>query len=515
MSQAEILFHQVEFAYQTSPTLLFAGLDLHLPLGWTGIAGANGAGKTTLLRLAVGELAPRQGRVQAPSSALYCAQRTDEAPPLLGQFLAAAEAEACLLRGRLGAAEDWLARWDSLSHGERKRAQLGVALWRRPSVLAVDEPTNHLDLEARALLGEALRTFRGVGLLVSHDRQLLDALCRQCVFLDPPAARLRPGTYTQGLAQARREEEQARRQRALAREEEQRLEQEARRRREEAARSQARRSKRGLDPKDHDARFRRNRARISGKDGSAGRLQRQLDGRLARARERLEAAQVKKTYELGIWMAGARSHRRTLFALPAGALPLGEGRCLRHPDLAMGPQERVALTGPNGGGKSTLVRRIVGALTLPPAQVVYLPQELPLGAARQVLDQVRALPRAELGRLMNVVSCLGSRPQRLLDTAAPSPGEARKLLLALGIARTPHLIVMDEPTNHLDLPSIQCLEEALDPCPCGLLLVSHDLPFLGRLARTRWHLEEEAGGQWLLRVGQMPPRDRGPGNPPG
>jgi ATPase subunit of ABC transporter with duplicated ATPase domains len=400
--------------------------------------------------------------------------------------------------------EDWLERWGSLSHGERKRAQLGVALWRRPQMLAVDEPTNHLDLQAKALLSEALRTFQGVGLLVSHDRQLLDQLCRQCVFVDPPAARLRPGNYTEGMEQSRLEEEQARRQRELAREERQRLEQEARRRREEAARSQARRSKRGLDPKDHDARFKRNRARVSGKDGSAGKLLRQLDGRAARAQERLETTKVKKIYELGIWMAGARSHRRALFSLPAGTLPLGEGRCLRYPDLAMGPTQRIALTGPNGGGKSTLVRRIVESLSLPAGQVVYLPQELPLSTAREVLDRVRALPRDQLGKLMSVVSCLGSRPQRLLDTASPSPGEARKLLLALGIVQTPYLILMDEPTNHLDLPSIQCLEEALAECPCGLLLVSHDLPFLTRLARTRWQLEEHEGGEWRLQVGEMP-----------
>jgi ATPase subunit of ABC transporter with duplicated ATPase domains len=76
----------------------------------------------------------------------------------------------------------------------------------------------------------------------------------------------------------------------------------------------------------------------------------------------------------------------------------------------------------------------------------------------------------------------------VLESGSPSPGEVRKLLLATGIARRPHLVVMDEPTNHLDLPSIECLEAALAECPCGLLLVSHDRRLLGRLTRVRWDL---------------------------
>jgi len=92
--------------------------------------------------------------------------------------------------------------------------------------------------------------------------------------------------------------------------------------------------------------------------------------------------------------------------------------------------------------------------------------------------------------MMTVVSCLGSRPHRLLESVEPSPGEIRKILLATGIANVPHLIVMDEPTNHLDLPSIQCLEQALAGCPCGLLLVSHDRRFLNSLAHKRWHISK-------------------------
>lgn len=80
------------------------------------------------------------------------------------------------LRDRLGIEEGWLRRWSTLSHGERKRAQIGTALWLQPGVLAVDEPTNHLDSNARDMQAKALRSFKGVGLLVSHDRPFLDRL---------------------------------------------------------------------------------------------------------------------------------------------------------------------------------------------------------------------------------------------------------------------------------------------------------------------------------------------------
>jgi ATPase subunit of ABC transporter with duplicated ATPase domains len=92
---------------------------------------------------------------------------------------------------------------------------------------------------------------------------------------------------------------------------------------------------------------------------------------------------------------------------------------------------------------------------------------------------------------MSVISCLGSRPQRLLETDDPSPGELRKILLAEGLSRVPNLIVMDEPTNHLDLPSIRCMEDALAEVRCALLLVSHDMRFLERLATNRWEIAGE------------------------
>jgi ATPase subunit of ABC transporter with duplicated ATPase domains len=166
----------------------------------------------------------------------------------------------------------------------------------------------------------------------------------------------------------------------------------------------------------------------------------------------------------------------------------------------MRPEDRVAITGPNGAGKSTLVRRILRDVNVPREKVISMPQEIDAGEAVRLLDDARRLPSTELGHVMNVVSRLGSRPQRLLESRHPSPGEIRKLLLALGMARAPHFIVMDEPTNHLDLPSIEALEEALDACPCGLLLVSHDERFLERLAETSWHIDTDTNGRSVLTV---------------
>jgi macrolide transport system ATP-binding/permease protein len=198
---------------------------------------------------------------------------------------------------------------------------------------------------------------------------------------------------------------------------------------------------------------------------------------------------VKKEHDLGIWVQGARSPRDRLLWRDAGSVAVGGGRRLLHPDLVMRPDDRVALTGPNGGGKSTLWRaQLEEGMNVDPERLVYVPQEIDKERSRRLLEAARALPGAQLGRLMTVVSCLNSRPERLLESQLPSPGEVRKLLLAEGIARQPHLIVMDEPTNHLDLPSIECLERALAGCPCGLLLVSHDARFLGALTRTQWEL---------------------------
>jgi len=502
MTDLSVLFQNVSFTYERAAQPLIHDLSVHFPQGWTGIVGANGVGKSTILKLATGNLEPQVGRVIIPEYAIYCQQRTDDAPDRLYDLIHAHDGIAFRMKGRLGIEDEWIDRWKTLSHGERKRAQIAAAIWRNPHVLAVDEPTNHLDAEAQDMLFEALLTFRGIGMLVSHDRRFLDELCHQCLFVEPPDAVLRPGNYSRGLQQAEQDEITIQRQYNQAKHDFSRLKREEAKRRGAASQADRKRSKRGLAPKDHDAREKIDAARVTAKDGVAGKRLNQLQGRLSQAHTKMDGFRVKKRYQMGIWMPGEKSKRNTLFTVHAGSLPLGTDRWLDFPNVAMKPDDRIALTGLNGCGKSTLIEHIMQSLHLEENQVVYIPQEIDIHASQDILSRAKNLPNEKLGHMMTIVSRLGSRPHRLLESTDPSPGEIRKILLAIGIANEPHLIVMDEPTNHLDLPSIECLESALADCPCGLLLVSHDRRFLDALTQTRWHISVDSGtmGKYVLEV---------------
>ena len=495
MSQRRFLkFEHVSFAYPGMASPLLADVDAYFPEGeWTGVVGANGCGKTTILRLAAGELDPTAGHIASFGRASYVVQRTDSPPGDLEPFIYAGDPLAHSLRHRLGIGADWHLRWDTLSHGERKRAQIAAALWTEPDILALDEPTNHLDAAAKALLIESLHGFSGAGFIVSHDRDFLDALCSQCLLVFPPNATLRPGGVTEGLEQDRREQFHLRARDDDARRKSRGLREAAQERREKAEQLAAR------NKAQRNGRAKRNIAKLTGKNAWAVSQSAALARRAGKAEAGRRGLAPRKEYDMGFWVGvGERSQRNFVLSLEPGEIPLGGRRRLVYPELRISPDDRIALTGANGLGKSTLLRHIADLANVPPEKTLVVPQEISEDEARRIHAEVKALGKDALGKVMTSVSRLGSRPERLLASECPSPGEIRKMLLALGVNRGLHFLVMDEPTNHLDLPSIECLEEALAECPCAMLLVSHDRRFLSRAARKEWHLEPDGGNTQLV-----------------
>lgn len=482
------------YTYEDSFATALDDVSLTLANGWTGIVGSNGAGKSTLLKLLCGLIKPASGSISPRASGTYCAQPTEYAPENLEEFACDYAARAYQLRALLDIDDAWLWRYDTLSHGERKRVQIACALAQEPAMLALDEPTNHLDATTRDAVLKALATYQGIGLLVSHDRALLDSLVQQCLFLDAGSADLVPGTYTEAKAQIDLRAKTTQSARKRAREEVSRLQSEASRRKAEAGRTASRRSARNLDRHDSDGRARIGLAIVSGQDGKTGLLSAQMDKKLENAQKRLDEAKVRKTYDKPLDLMTERAKRSVVARLNEGTMSLGEGRCLHYPTLLVGPADRIGLEGPNGAGKSTLLEALLSDIT-PNEGILYIPQEIGAEQGRHLLALAKALPSQERGRMLSIVARLNSPPERILAGEDLSPGELRKLMLAEGLLRRPYIIAMDEPTNHLDLHSIEALQAVLASCDCTLLLVSHDRPFMDALTNVRWTFEPSQESQ--------------------
>ena len=189
----------LSFSYSDSVAII-RDANFQITRGWTGIIGPNGAGKTTLMRLIAGELEPASGSVHfdgANSGPVLLRQTVEDLTPAIERFADSRDGQSARLFGELGLRPEEISRWPTLSPGERKRWQVGAALWSDPAVLMLDEPTDHLDSEARDFLLAGLRRFRGIGIVVSHDRAMLDLLASYTLRVDRGTARLWRGSYSE------------------------------------------------------------------------------------------------------------------------------------------------------------------------------------------------------------------------------------------------------------------------------------------------------------------------------
>ncbi|MBC7172351.1 MAG: ABC-F family ATP-binding cassette domain-containing protein, partial [Polyangiaceae bacterium] len=307
---------------------LFSDLELDLSPGWTALAGPNGAGKTTLLGLVAGELEPSHGHVvrEPPEATIaICRQMPERASPEVIAFAWSFEGAAPRTRARFGLHPSELDRWATLSPGERQRWQVAAALDREPEVLLLDEPTNHLDASAREAMGEALRAFRGIGVIVAHDRAFLDALVRRTLWVDAGEVTSFVGTYSDARAQMHAELDR----RAHERREQKKVrarasrELDARSRRLRAAEAQLSARARMKSPKDSDARSVLARGKAELGVAAHARSVATMRARVERADEALERSRVVD--ELGRsllvdWQPAPRSTllRATLDARTAG-----------------------------------------------------------------------------------------------------------------------------------------------------------------------------------------------------
>lgn len=478
----------ITYTYPSATESVIHDASIAFPQGWTGLLGDNGCGKTTLSKIACGLIEPDAGSVAPSLFCVYCEQDVAVEPEGLYDFASDFGRGARRLREALAIDDDMPWRFGELSFGERKKLQIAVALWREPDVLVLDEPTNHIDRDAREQIEGLLRGFKGVGILVSHDRDLLDALASRCASFEPGGIMVRPGGYSAAHAQREAERSAGARERRAAKEELARLAAEKDARAHEADRARARRSKRHIDPKDRSAMAKIDLAVYTGQDGARGKLSTQMDARLKAAERRLDAAFVHKRYDGDLWLDASPSPRKVLVGIASAAIPCGDGM-LEIPELFVGNRDHIGIVGPNGAGKSTLLEHVRG-LVAEDLSVLDIPQELDRGVREREVELVRALSDAERGRVLSTVAQLNSDPDRILEGGLTSPGELRKLMIARRLLDEPVLMIMDEPTNHLDLHSIEALERMLAAYPGALLLVSHDRAFLEGCTKRVWEVRD-------------------------
>ena len=513
----------INFSYPSSKSTLFEDFSLQLNEGWTCIAGSNGCGKSTLLKLIAGLLLPDSGKILGgaasnpgdtkktgiiESRVIYWPQETGEIPENLYTAFWSDDNDVRRFFSLLCVTEEMLERYETLSGGEKKRIQIACALAERPSVILLDEPTNHLDSSSTSMISQALKAFQGIGIMVSHDRTFADSLCTKTIYLynedqafaggrDCIVCSIYPCGLTKALELRQSGQEQSRndweRLNAKAAGERQRSAKlEA-----ENQKARARLSKKAINPNDHDAQRKIDVARISGKDRSTGDAKARLESQIHQTEA--ERDSIKKSLRRKEGFSLEKSDFAKPIIIEESKLTFGS-YTLSIPHIEIKRGCKFSLTGQNGSGKTLFVNHVISLLEKAGRRddILYLPQEISEEKQIEIINDFYKLDEAERGEVLSTLYRLGSQPERLTqlnektdntenpsaDNNQLSPGELRKLMIALAVQKPLSLLILDEPTNHMDITSVLALENALSSLDCAMLIVSHDKIFLEKIANA-------------------------------
>jgi ATP-binding cassette subfamily F protein 3 len=458
------------------------------PRGRIGLIGRNGAGKTTLVRVVAGQLEPDAGSAEMPRgtrlgyiaqeapggdatpletvlaadierSALLAEAEWNHDPDRIGEVherLLAIDAHSAPARAAriligLGFDEEAQARpLESFSGGWRMRVALAALLFSQPDLLLLDEPSNHLDLEAVLWLEDFLKSYPATILIVSHERDFLNNVVDYILHLDRGKLTLYPGGYDAF------ERQRAERQAQLA----------------------SARQKQAAEREKLQDYIARNSARAS--------TAKQAQSR-AKALARMQPiAELLDDPSLSFDFPDPDALRPPLITLDMAQVGYGDVAILRKLNLRLDPDDRIALLGRNGNGKTTLARLLAAQLA-PMEGAMNASGKMRVGYFTQY--QVEELDRADtpiehMARLMKgatpsaVRAQLGrfgfSGPKATTQVGKLSGGERARLALALITREAPHLLILDEPTNHLDVDAREALIQALNAYSGAVLIVSHD-----------------------------------------
>lgn len=473
------------FTYDGSSEPVFPGWSAELDTGWRlGLTGRNGRGKTTLLRLMMGEL-PHGGQISLPLQPVYFPYSVSDPEDMtlnVMQEAAGGEPEWKLMKEMrlLEVTEDALYRsFSTLSRGEQTKALLCALFAREDAYPLIDEPTNHLDLLGRQAVAEYLRRKDGF-LLVSHDRAFLNDCVDHILSINKTGFQVIQGDYDTW-------EEQFDRQNAYELKRNEGLKKEIGR-----LNQSARQASQFAQKAEKDKFHVPESVQAAVDRGYAGARSAAMMKRAKAAVQRRERAAEEKSGLLhnvervgDLKLRTLHHPKQELITVENGAVCYAGREVCRGVQFILRQGERLALTGPNGCGKSSILKTLVGegealhgGVRLASGLVVsYVPQDTsglsgPLEGAIAARGADETLVKAIL-RNMDF-----SREQFSLDMRDYSQGQKKKVLLALSLATPAHVYIWDEPLNYIDVLSRRQIEELLLASDPTLLLVEHDRRFL-------------------------------------